>query len=107
MELQLGKLHVCSAGSWNVTILVPLDNQNIMSPFDRHMSFMNSADIYGASWARVASVWLTCASILIPCPMVGALETASFSILRCPRHSAWVFEVKTTALSLSFEGHGC
>ena len=98
---------MCRTGSWNVTILVPLDNQNIMSTLDRHMSFMNSADIYGASWAWVASAWLMCAPILITCPTVGALEMASFSILRCPRHSVLVFEVKFTALSLLLERHWC
>ena len=107
VELQLGRLHVCRTGSWNVTILVPLDNQNIMSTLDRHMSFMNSANIYGASCARVASAWLTCAPILITCPMVGVLEMASFSILWCPRHSVLVFELKFTAFSLLLERHWC
>ena len=84
-----------------------LDNQNIMSTLDRHMSFMNSANIYGVSCARVASAWLTCAPILITCPMVGVLEMASFSILWCPRHSVLVFELKFTAFSLLLERHWC
>ena len=98
---------MCRTGSWNVTILVPLDNQDIMSTLDGHTSFINSANIYGASCARVASSWLTCAPIPITCPTVGALEMASFSILWCPRHSVLVFEVKSTALSLLLERHWC